>query len=376
MAGIYIHIPFCAKKCHYCNFFSLASKKYIGTFVTALCKEIELQKDYLENEKISTIYFGGGTPSLLSVDSITHIINKLNNHFKIDSDVEITIEANPDDLNYEYLKQISQTAINRLSIGIQSFDDADLLFLNRLHSAQQASETIFNARKSGLNNISIDLIYGIPGLNDEKWKQNISKAIESGVQHISAYSLTVESNTAFDLFIKKGKINAPDDETALRHFNILCDEMNKNSFIHYEISNFCKQGFESKHNSNYWKQKKYLGLGPSAHSYNLKSRQWNISNLQQYIKDIDSGIIPFDKEELNLTQRYNEYIMTGLRCIWGVNLDYIYTEFGEKYYSDLIKNSEEYINKQFLKSENNSLIITQKAKFFSDGIASDLFYEE
>lgn len=375
MAGIYLHIPFCAKKCHYCNFFSLASQKNMGAFIDALCREIELQKDYLQNENISTIYFGGGTPSLLPIEYLKRILDQLNSNFQIVKNAEITLEANPDDLNYEKLRQISETSINRLSIGIQSFDDEDLKFLNRSHSAQQASEAIYNAHKLGLNNISIDLIYGIPGLNDEKWKQNIEKAISSGVQHISAYSLTVESNTAFDLFIKKGKIKAPDEEASLRHFNILTEQMAKNSFVHYEISNFCKQGFYSRHNSNYWKQQKYLGLGPSAHSFNLKSRQWNIANLQQYIQSIQKGEIPFEKEELSMIQRYNEYIMTGLRCIWGVNLDYIYSEFGETYYLYLVNKSTEYINNQLIVQNNKILTLTSKGKFLADGIASDLFYE-
>ncbi len=375
MAGIYLHIPFCAKKCHYCNFFSLASQKNMGAFIDALCHEIELQKDYLQNEAISTIYFGGGTPSLLPTEYLKRILDQLNANFQIEKDAEITLEANPDDLNFEKLRQISETSINRLSIGIQSFDDEDLKFLNRSHSVQQASEAIYNAHKLGLNNISIDLIYGIPGLNDEKWKQNIDKAIASGVQHISAYSLTVELNTAFDLFIKKGKIKAPDEEASLRHFNILTEQMAKNSFVHYEISNFCKQEFYSRHNSNYWKQQKYLGLGPSAHSFNLKSRQWNIANLQQYIQSIQKGDIPFEKEELSIKQRYNEYVMTGLRCIWGVNLDYIYSEFGEKYYLYLINNSIEYINNQFIAQNKNILTLASKGKFLADGIAADLFYE-
>lgn len=375
MAGIYLHIPFCTKKCHYCNFFSLASKKNTDAFISAICKEISLQKDYLQNETVSTIYFGGGTPSLLKAHDLKRIFDKLFSTFQITESAEITLEANPDDLSFEKLKELSDSPVNRLSIGIQSFYDDDLQFLNRSHSSKIASEAIFNAHKLGLSNISIDLIYGIPTLTDEKWIENIKQAIESGVQHISAYSLTVEAHTAFDLFIKKGKINAPDEEKAIRHFEILMDIMKKEGFIHYEISNFCKEGFYSKHNSNYWKQQKYLGLGPSAHSYNFESRQWNVANLQKYIMDINNGIIPFEREDLSITQKYDEYIMTGLRTIWGVNLSEIKHQFGEVFYSYFIKNCRKYIDNGLIINNNNNLILSEKGKFLADGIAADLFFE-
>lgn len=375
MAGIYLHIPFCTQKCHYCNFFSLASKKNTAAFVSAICNEIVLQKDYLQNESISTIYFGGGTPSLLNNSDLKNIFENVFSTFKIEENAEITLEANPDDLKIDKIREFSDSPINRLSIGIQSFFDDDLQFLNRSHSSNQASEAIFNAHKQGLSNISIDLIYGIPTLTDKKWKENIKIAIDSGVQHISAYSLTVEANTAFDLFIKKGKIKAPEEEQAVRQFEILMDTMNNQGFIHYEISNFCKEGFFSRHNSNYWKQQKYLGLGPSAHSFDLDSRQWNVANLQQYIQSINAGNIPFEKEILTASQKYNEYIMTGLRTIWGVNLKEVKLKFGEEFLSYLNKNSRKYITDKTMELKENALILTEKGKFLADGIASDLFFD-
>ena len=375
MAGIYLHIPFCTQKCHYCNFFSLASKKNTAAFVSAICNEIVLQKDYLQNESISTIYFGGGTPSLLNNSDLKNIFENVFSTFKIEEDAEITLEANPDDLKIDKIRELSDSPINRLSIGIQSFFDDDLQFLNRSHSSNQASEAIFNAHKQGLSNISIDLIYGIPTLTDKKWKENIKIAIDSGVQHISAYSLTVEANTAFDLFIKKGRIKAPEEEQAARQFEILMDTMNNQGFIHYEISNFCKEGFFSRHNSNYWKQQKYLGLGPSAHSFDLDSRQWNVANLQQYIQSINAGNIPFEKEILTASQKYNEYIMTGLRTIWGVNLKEVKLKFGEEFLSYLNKNSRKYITDKTMELKENALILTEKGKFLADGIASDLFID-
>ena len=375
MAGIYLHIPFCTQKCHYCNFFSLASKKNTAAFVSAICNEIVLQKDYLQNESISTIYFGGGTPSLLNNSDLKNIFENVFSTFKIEENAEITLEANPDDLKIDKIRELSDSPINRLSIGIQSLFDEDLQFLNRSHSSNQASEAIFNAHKQGLSNISIDLIYGIPTLTDKKWKENIKIAIDSGVQHISAYNLTVEVNTAFDLFIKKGKIKAPEEEQAVRQFEILMDTMNNQGFIHYEISNFCKEGFFSRHNSNYWKQQKYLGLGPSAHSFDLDSRQWNVANLQQYIQSINAGNIPFEKEILTASQKYNEYIMTGLRTIWGVNLKEVKLKFGEEFLSYLNKNSQKYIADKTMELKENALILTEKGKFLADGIASDLFFD-
>jgi len=375
MAGIYLHIPFCSQKCHYCNFFSLASLKNTSAFVAAICNEIKLQHNYLGNRVISSIYYGGGTPSILKASELKLISDTLFSNFNIKADAEITLEANPDDLNTEKLKSLSDSKINRLSIGLQSFYNEDLKFLNRSHTSTQAEKAISDAQDSGLTNISIDLIYGIPTLTNPNWIYNINKAIDSGVQHISAYSLTVEPKTAYDLLIKKGKTIAPDEEKAIKQFEILMEIMQKNGYIHYEISNFCKQGFFSKHNSSYWKQEPYLGLGPSAHSYNQKSRQWNISSLTKYIQEIENGNIPFESEDLSPVQKYNEYILTGLRTVWGINADEIKIKFGNNYHIHFLNSIQNYLNNKTVELNSGNYTLTFKGKLLADAIASELFYE-
>ncbi len=374
MAGIYIHIPFCSQKCHYCNFYSSASKKNKPAFVSALLKEIELQKNYLQDEIVSTIYFGGGTPSLLDIKELQEIIEKLYQQYKISEKAEITLEANPDDLTNEKLIELSKTAINRLSIGIQSFDDDDLQYLNRSHSANQAKEAIKNAQNYGFSNLSIDLIYGIPTLSNDTWAENIEIAINLGIPHISAYCLTVESGTALDIFIKKGRMLAIDEEKAAQQFDILMDLLGKHNYIHYEISNFCKEGFISQHNSNYWKQQKYLGLGPSAHSFNLLSRQWNISNITNYIQSIENNKIPCESEVLSLIQQYDEYILTSLRTIWGVNEHEILNKYGKEIYNYFIQHVESFIQKGWVGKKAGIYSLTRQGKYFADGIASELFF--
>ncbi|MEI6696944.1 MAG: radical SAM family heme chaperone HemW [Bacteroidota bacterium] len=373
MSGIYIHIPYCKQKCHYCNFYATASKKSKPLFVTALLKEIELQQKYLEEALISTIYFGGGTPTQLNTLDIQQIIEKLYFHNKISEEVEITLEANPDDLTEVKIMELAKTLVNRLSIGIQSFHDADLQYLNRAHSANQAVEAVKNAQKNGFTNLSIDLIYGIPTLSNDAWIENINTAINLGVQHISAYCLTVEQGTALDVFIKNGKMPALDEEKAAQQFEILMDTLNKHNYIHYEISNFCKPGFVSKHNSNYWKQEKYLGLGPSAHSYNLVSRQWNVSNISQYIQAVASDTIPFEIEVLSLTQQYNEYILTALRTIWGVDQHEILQKYGKEIQDYFIKQVESFVQKAWVEQNGDVFTLTREGKYFADGIASELF---
>ena len=373
MAGIYIHIPFCSKKCHYCNFYSSASKKNKPAFVSALLKEIELQKNYLQDEVISTIYFGGGTPSLLDIVELQQIINKLYQHFKISDNAEITLEANPDNLTNEKLIELSKTPINRLSIGIQSFHDNDLKYLNRSHSANQAKEAIKNAQKYGFSNLSIDLIYGIHTLSNNAWIKNIEMAIELSIPHISAYCLTVESGTALEVFIKKGKMQAVDEEKASQQFEILMNTLSENNYIHYEISNFCKDGFVSQHNSNYWKQQKYLGLGPSAHSFNLTSRQWNVSNINTYIQSIKNEIIPYESEVLSQIQQYDEYILTGLRTIWGVDKIEIVNKYGKESFNYFKKQIEPFIQKGWVDRNETIYSLTKEGKYFADGITSELF---
>ena len=374
MAGIYIHIPYCKKKCNYCNFYSTAYPKNIDDYINAVLKEIELQKKYLENENIKTIYFGGGTPSLLGFSDINKIISKLHAFFKIDKDAEITIEANPDDLTNEKYLEFKKSNINRISIGVQSFHDDDLKYLNRNHNSQQITKSIQLAQDNGFDNISIDLIYGIPTLTNQKWIDNLNKILSLNIPHISAYSLTVEPNTILANHISKGKTENLDENKAIEQFEILINFISINDLIHYEISNFCKQGFISKHNSNYWKGEKYLGIGASAHSFNGFSRQWNISNNTKYIDFINKSEIPFEKEILSLEQKYNEYILTSLRTIWGIEIEYIKNNFGLNFSIHFIKESSTFIEHGYLAEINNKIVLTNKGKFIADKITSNLFF--
>lgn len=373
MAGIYLHIPFCKQKCHYCNFFSIASVKSKSSFVDAVCAEIEMQKNYLQNQEIRTIYFGGGTPSMLSISELNRIIQQLHDHFTIPDDVEITLEANPDDITVDYLTALRQSKVNRLSMGIQSFYDDDLHYLNRVHSSNQAVAAIEQSKKAGFDNLTIDLIYGIPTLTDEKWKANIESFLQFGINHLSAYALTVEAKTALSHLIGKGNLPPVDEQQSIRHFNILMEQMEVNGFVHYEISNFAKPGFYSRHNSIYWLGGHYLGLGPSAHSFNGVSRQWNVSNLSQYLTLQEEKTILFETEILTMEQQYNEYVMTSLRTSWGCDLEHIRNVFGEYFESYCRKIAEKYIKQDKLLLKENRLFLTQTGKLFADGIASDLF---
>lgn len=375
MAGIYIHIPFCKQKCHYCNFFSLASIKQKSAFLEALHREMAQSVDYLKDEPVSTIYFGGGTPSMLEIEEINGIIEDLNTHYNINPDVEITLEGNPDDLSHEKLKLLAQSPINRLSIGIQSFFDDDLHYLNRVHSADHAKSVIKNALDAGFENLTIDLIYGIPTLTEEKWQHNINYFLASGIKHLSAYALTVEPKTPLAHFINKGKLKAIDEQQSVRHFEILMKQMEAAGFVHYEISNFAKPGHYSKHNSLYWIGGNYLGLGPSAHSYNGISRQWNVSHLNKYINEAGQAESVFEKEELTLDQRYDEYVMTSLRTSWGCDLEHIWNAFGEKYSRYCLKQAQPFILEEKIIQHDNRLFLTSKGKLFADGIAAALFID-
>jgi len=373
MNGIYIHIPFCRHKCNYCNFFSIASIKYKSDFIKVLLKEIELQINYLPNKKINTIYFGGGTPSMLSVDEINLILNKINQLFSIEKDAEITLEANPDDLIDRKIIELKNSAINRVSVGIQSFNDDDLHYLNRKHNSEQAKNSISQLKEFGFENISIDLIYGIPTLTEKKWEQNLEKFFALEIPHLSAYSLTVEKNTILDNLIRKGKAKNISENLSIEHFKYLLNRMDVNGFVHYEISNFSKPGCQSKHNSIYWSGGKYLGLGPSAHSFNGNARQWNVSNISKYIQSINNGIIPAEIEILNTNQKYNEYIMTSLRTIEGCKENVIKEQFGEKYLGYFLKTSKKHLQNRTLIVEDEKYILSQTGKLFADGISSDLF---
>jgi oxygen-independent coproporphyrinogen-3 oxidase len=373
MSGIYIHIPFCKQACHYCDFHFSTSMKKKDEMVLALAKEITMRKSEFNNDTVETIYFGGGTPSVLTNEEINFLIAEVYKNYKVSENPEITLEANPDDLSSERILALSKSPINRLSIGIQSFYEEDLKMMNRAHNSAEAKKCLEEATKY-FDNISLDLIYGIPGLTDEMWKQNIETALSFGIPHISSYALTVEPKTALRKLIDTGKIAEPQDEVASNHFMILVDTLQKNGFIHYELSNFGKENYFSRNNSAYWLGKKYIGIGPSAHSYDGEKRGWNIANNSLYLKSIQENILPLETEILSKSDRYNEYIMTGLRTIWGVSLERIEKEFGLDYLNYLIKQSQKFLNDDLVSIENNILKPTAKGKFLTDGIASDLFY--
>jgi oxygen-independent coproporphyrinogen III oxidase len=373
MAGIYIHIPFCRQKCHYCNFFSVANTRLKDAFLEALVREIGLRKSYLKGETVNTIYLGGGTPSLLHISDIASIFEHLTNHFTIDPQAEITLEANPDDINQEKARELKNTPVNRLSIGVQSFFDDDLQYLNRVHKAGQAIQAIDDARKAGFDNLTIDLIYGIPTLTDEKWVKNLEYFFSFNIPHLSAYSLTVEQKTPLDLLIRKGKYSPLDEQQSIGHFKILLEKMRENGFIHYEISNFAREGYYSKHNSLYWLGGNYLGLGPSAHSFNGNSRQWNVSNISSYIQLDDFHTTVEEKEVLTKDQKFNEYIMTSLRTVWGCDTVHIQNVFGEDYESHFIHNAQKYLDNNQLYHDGTRYFLTDEGKLFADGIAAGLF---
>ena len=372
MSGIYIHIPFCKQACHYCDFHFSTSMKKKDEMVLALAKEIELRKNEFQNELVETIYFGGGTPSVLTIDDIRLLIDTVYEHYQVVENPEITLEANPDDLDEETILQYAKSPINRLSIGVQSFFEDDLQLMNRAHNSAEAKKCLEFATQH-FDNISIDLIYGMPNMSNEKWLQNIETALSFNIPHISSYALTVEPKTALDKMIKVGTVPKLDDDLAQQHFHILIDKLQENGFVHYELSNFGKPDYFSKNNTAYWLGKKYIGIGPSAHSYNGKSRSWNVANNSLYLKAIAENNLPSETETLSKIDQYNEYIMTSLRTIWGVSLDRIETEFGTKYLDYLHQQANKYISDHLLEIENNVLRTTKKGKFLSDGIASDLF---
>ena len=372
MSGIYIHIPFCKQACHYCDFHFSTSLKKKDELLNALVKELELRKNEFKNITVETIYFGGGTPSLLSNNELEFLIDSVYKNFKVSKNPEITLEANPDDLSIQRIKHLTDTPINRLSIGIQSFFETDLKLMNRAHNAEEAKACLEEATKY-FDNISLDLIYGIPGASNEQWIENIETALRYNVPHISSYALTVEPKTALASFIKKGLIANVDDEQAHEQFHILKEKLEASGFIHYELSNFGKESYFSKNNSAYWQGKSYLGIGPSAHSFNGKQRGWNVRNNTKYINAINQGELPIEIENLTLIDQYNEYIMTGLRTIWGVSLSKVENDFGKVLKDYLIEQSEVFINQHLLYIEGEHLRVTKKGQFLCDGIASELF---
>ena len=378
MSGIYIHIPFCKQACFYCDFHFSTQLGKKEAMVQTIAKEMVLRKSEVEDE-VETIYFGGGTPSVLSNKEIEFLIQTVYDNYKVIDHPEITLEANPDDLvssraqSRSLFLDYKNAGINRLSIGIQSFFDEDLKLMNRAHNAGEAEQCIKEA-KQYFDNITIDLIYGIPGMDNERWKSNIQRALDFGLPHISSYALTVEPRTALKKFIEKGVVPDVDDEQAQEQFHILVDMLAEQGFVNYEISNFGKPGFFSKNNTAYWLGKKYLGVGPSAHSFDGKNRGWNIRNNPTYIKKINEGILPIEVEALSQSDRYNEAVMTGLRTVWGVSLEKIEKEFGLTYLDYLNQQAQKYVEQGLLQLVDGKLLTTKKGKFLADGIASDLFF--
>lgn len=373
MAGIYIHIPFCKKKCHYCNFYSLPTKKYHDELIAALLKEMILQKSYLE-EPVETIYFGGGTPSLLSEDDVKSLIGTVEKNYTLISNPEITIEVNPDDISLQKVRGLKTTDVNRISIGVQSFFQQDLTYLNRIHTSEQSEYAIKTFQDSGYSNISIDLIYGMPSLGTAHWKENLLKAIDFQIPHISAYAITVEPGTNLERLISLDKRQPVSDAEAAAQFRFVMNFMRDRNYIHYEISNFCLPGMESKHNKAYWENSPYLGIGPSAHSYNQVSRQWNCANLEKYISAINNNEIPSEKELLSDDQKYNEFVMMGFRTNRGNAVKMIEDLFGEKYAFCFRKVLKKYEDTNMLDVSEDIVRLSDEGKLFADSVIADFFY--
>ena len=368
MAGIYVHIPFCKSKCAYCNFFSVVSETQRADFLDALKREAVDRKDYLGGEEVRTVYFGGGTPSILKASEISEILDCLKMNYKIAAASEITLEANPDTVSKESLLEYKSFGINRLSVGIQSFFDDDLQYLSRKHDSKHARQVLDWAQEVGFQEVTLDLIYGIPTLTDEKWRKNLEIFFSTGYNHLSAYALTVEERTALGQRINKGAAAPVNEDATIRQYEILCEMTENQGFEHYEISNFARPGHYSKHNTIYWKGEKYLGLGPSAHSFDGVSRQWNVASVKDYCKSYS-----FEREDLTLDDRYNEYIMTSLRTMWGVDLEHIRDNFGEKYAKKFEKGVKNHILTGKMFQKDQKFILNDKGMLFADGIAAELF---
>lgn len=387
MAGIYIHIPFCNSKCAYCNFFSLASKSKIDDYVETLKKEIIIRNQYLGGEEVRTIYFGGGTPSLLSLHHIEDILESLRNNYNIISNPEITLEVNPDTIDKEKMISLKKLGINRISVGIQSFNDEDLKYLDRRHDSRHALQVIDDLKSVDFDKLTLDLIYGIPTLTETSWNKNLDIFFSTGISHLSAYALTVEPKTILGQKIEKGILQNVNEDDMIRHYNILIERTKEHGFEHYEISNFAKEDCRSQHNSIYWTDVKYLGLGASAHSYDGKSRQWNVSNLTKYIQLVEvagsqghrvaeSGEVAelyYEREILTTDDRYNEYVMTSLRTSWGCDIEKIASDYGDSYAEHFLKNIKKHLNPEIILRKGNNFILTDEGMLFADGIAAEVF---
>lgn len=374
MAGIYIHIPFCRRRCIYCDFFSTTRNEKKGDYVHALCRELEMRKDYTEGEEIETIYLGGGTPSQLTQPELEEIFNRIYQVYSVNPEAEITLEANPDDLTPDYVAMLRQLPVNRLSMGIQTFDEDTLKLLHRRHTARQAVEAFDRCREAGFRNISIDLMYGLPGETMNAWKTDLKQAIDLHPEHISAYHLIYEEDTALWNLREQHRVEETNEDLSVAMFGILIDTLTEAGYRHYEISNFCLPDLHSRHNSSYWTGKKYLGCGPSAHSYNGLSRQWNAASMDKYMEGIASGHPDYEVEELNLYTRYNDFVITSIRTCWGVPLSRLRTDFGETLYRYCLRMAKPHIEQGLLETDSDALKLTRSGIFVSDGIMSDLLW--
>ena len=374
MFSLYIHVPFCATRCVYCDFFSNTDTRYKEPYLRAIEKEMELRGEYIDDDTLETIYLGGGTPSRLSGNDLERIFNAISRRFSITEGAEITLEANPDDIRPDYLSALRDLPINRISMGIQSFRPEDLRLLNRRHDREQAIRAVELCQAHGFTNLSIDLIYGLPGQTPEAWEENLRQAIRLGTPHLSAYHLTYEEGTALYKRLQAGQVEPVDEEVSVTLFHILTERMAEAGFQHYEISNFARPGFHARHNSAYWIGKPYLGLGPSAHSYNRTSREWNVASLPLYLRGIESGQPATERETLDLPTRYNDFIITGLRTMWGISLDKLRAEFGEALLAYCQKQARPYIQRGLLRQENDRLALSRAGILLSDGIMSELMY--
>lgn len=374
MFSLYIHVPFCATRCVYCDFFSNTDTRYKEPYLWAIEKEMELRGEYIDDDTLETIYLGGGTPSRLSGNDLERIFNAISRRFSIAEGAEITLEANPDDIRPDYLSALRDLPINRISMGIQSFRPEDLRLLNRRHDREQAIRAVELCQAHGFTNLSIDLIYGLPGQTPEAWEENLRQAIRLGTPHLSAYHLTYEEGTALYKRLQAGQVEPVDEEVSVTLFHILTERMAEAGFQHYEISNFARPGFHARHNSAYWIGKPYLGLGPSAHSYNRTSREWNVASLPLYLRGIESGQPATERETLDLSTRYNDFIITGLRTMWGISLDKLRAEFGEALLAYCQKQALPYIQRGLLRQENDRLALSRAGILLSDGIMSELMY--
>lgn len=374
MAGIYIHIPFCKRRCIYCDFFSTTQSEKKSAYVRALCRELEMRRDYVEGEEIGTIYLGGGTPSQLTEEELKAIFSSIYHIYKVKEDAEITLEANPDDLTPEYVAMLRQLPVNRISMGIQTFQEETLKLLHRRHTAVQAIEAFRRCREAGFRNISIDMMYGLPGETLETWKEDLRQAINLRPEHISAYHLIYEEDTALWKLREQHQVEEADEDLSVSLFETLIDRLKEAGYQHYEISNFCLSGMHSRHNSSYWTGKKYLGCGPSAHSFNGVSRQWNVASLEGYIKGVEEGVLDYEVEELDLYTRYNDFVLTSIRTAWGMPLSKLRSEFGEDLYRYCMRMAKPHVDQGVLENREGVLRLTRKGIFVSDGIMSDLMW--